>query len=629
MRKVVLALSAVVLLSYSMVYAVDGFASENGGTTGGAGGATVTVTNGADFLTYVEEEDTPYIIQISGTVELSEADGGRVRIQSNKTIKGIGDNPTIIGSLGFKNKCRNVIIEGLTVTCPDGYTSEEDGISVKDDIENVFITKCTLFDCYDGCIDVARRSDWVTISWCRFYFNGNNGNNNRVSLIGNSDGASDDLGHLHVTLHHNWYDKDCMQRIPSVRYGRVHIYNNYYDCQNEEMIYCVWSRIQAECLIENNYFKEVNNPYVNNRDGAPVEEWGKIGASGNIIDNCTGDVHDGTDVVFDPPYDYSLDDANFVPAIVKYSAGADGKEGTPPHWYFGQYGDFDMSGFVDIVDFASFATYWLGTENIENADYDESGRVDLGEFAMFSGNYMYVAPDTTAPEVPADLWALGQDGQISLDWSENNTEADFAGYNLYRSTSPSSGFVKVNGMLLQNSKFNDIAVTNGTMYFYEVKSLDTSGNESVGSILACAVPGTTNLLIQEEALGFCMSGDIQTIETKNSGFTGLAYANTYNETGMGVDYSVNITTAGTYTLTFRYAGTTNRTANLIVNGVTEVTGIPFVSTGAWTSWATETVMVDLSAGVKSIRLEATTGDGLSNIDYMQIEGAGPEATVCP
>ena len=631
MKKVMaFVLCAVFMSCVSITYAVDGFAAYNGGTTGGEGGAVVTVTNGADFLTYVEEEDTPYIIQISGTVELSDADGGRVRIQSNKTIRGIGDTPTIIGSLGFKNKCRNIIIEGLTVTCPDGYTSEEDGISVKDDIENVFITKCTLYDCYDGCIDVARRSDWVTISWCRFYFNGNNGNNNRVSLIGNSDSATDDDDKLHVTLHHNWYDKDCIQRIPSVRFGSAHIYNNYYDCQSDEQIYCIWSRLHAECLIQNNYFKEVKDPYVTDRDNKYTEEeMGKIEASGNIIDNCTGFVHPGTDDVFDPPYEYTLDDASFVPAIVKYSAGADGKDGTPPHWFFGYYGDFDISGQVDIVDLSSFVSYWLATEDIENADFDESGIVDLGEYALFAQNYLYIPADTTAPVAPVDIWALGQDGQVAIDWADNNVEDDFAGYNLYRSSEPSSGYVKVNGQLLQNSHFTDVSANNGTMYFYKATALDTTGNESTDSILACALPGTNNLLIQEEALGFCISSDIEAIETKNSGYTGLAYANTENAIGMGVDYSVNVTAAGTYTLTFRYAGTTNRTANLIVNSVTEVTGIPFTSTGAWTSWTTDTVMVDLTAGPASIRLEATTGDGLSNIDYLQIEGPGIEAALCP
>ena len=73
----------VVLVFAASVHAVDGFATQNGGTTGGQGGLTVTVDNGADFLEYVETEDTPYIIQIQGTIYLADADSGRVRIQSN------------------------------------------------------------------------------------------------------------------------------------------------------------------------------------------------------------------------------------------------------------------------------------------------------------------------------------------------------------------------------------------------------------------------------------------------------------------------------------------------------------------------------------------------------------------
>jgi pectate lyase len=151
----------------SYAASADGFGQY---TTGGAGGETVTPKTVAEFQTYVETVGTPLIIQVQGTLELSGADNGRVRIQSNKTIRGIGDNPTIIGSLGFKNDCSNVIIERLTITCPKDYTSEEDAISVKERITNVIITQCTLYDSWDGCLDIARKSDWVTVSWCKFYF---------------------------------------------------------------------------------------------------------------------------------------------------------------------------------------------------------------------------------------------------------------------------------------------------------------------------------------------------------------------------------------------------------------------------------------------------------------------------
>ncbi|UCC98710.1 MAG: hypothetical protein JSW66_02200 [Phycisphaerales bacterium] len=59
---------------------------------------------------------------------------------------------------------------------------------------------------------------------CKFYFTASDSDQSRVSLIGSSDSAADDLGKLHITFHHNWFGTSCGQRIPSVRYGRVHLY---------------------------------------------------------------------------------------------------------------------------------------------------------------------------------------------------------------------------------------------------------------------------------------------------------------------------------------------------------------------------------------------------------------------
>ena len=61
-----------------------GFASLNGGTTGGAGGTSVTVVNLYQFKKYVGNA-TPCTIYVKGTLE--GAGGGElVEIGSNKTI---------------------------------------------------------------------------------------------------------------------------------------------------------------------------------------------------------------------------------------------------------------------------------------------------------------------------------------------------------------------------------------------------------------------------------------------------------------------------------------------------------------------------------------------------------------
>ncbi len=304
------------------VFAADGFAE---GVTGGAGGATVTATNATQFKSYVESYST-YIVEVSGTINLGSV-GGAVEIRSNKTIRGINSSSTIIGRLRFQDDASNIIIERLNITNPyagDAY----DGISVKDRITNVFITHCTVYDCGDGCIDITEASDYVTISWCKFYYENPPAPDHRfVNLIGAGDTAYGDRGKLHVTFHHNWWSTLCHERMPRVRFGRVHIYNNYYDCPGN--MYCASSGVEAECLIENNYFNRVDDPYYINITIPPD---GKIRASGNTFVNCTGIIYPGEDDVFTPPYSYSLDDAIIVPSIVQLGAGADGSDipPTPP-----------------------------------------------------------------------------------------------------------------------------------------------------------------------------------------------------------------------------------------------------------------------------------------------------------
>jgi len=71
---------------------------------------------------------------------------------------------------------------------------------------------------YDGLLDIKSGSDYVTVSYTRFY------NHHKAMLIGATD--SND-GSYRITFHHNqiqWVN----QRMPRVRNGQVHILNNVY-----------------------------------------------------------------------------------------------------------------------------------------------------------------------------------------------------------------------------------------------------------------------------------------------------------------------------------------------------------------------------------------------------------------
>ncbi|MBS1841096.1 MAG: choice-of-anchor D domain-containing protein [Acidobacteria bacterium] len=73
---------------------------------------------------------------------------------------------------------------------------------------------------------------------------------------------------------------------------------------------------------------------------------------------------------------------------------------------------------------------------------------------------------------------------VSLTWSESGSS--ISGYNVYRSTTSGSGYVKVNGSLWPSMNYTDSAVQNGTTYFYVTTAVDGSGNESAFSNEASA-----------------------------------------------------------------------------------------------------------------------------------------------
>jgi len=102
---------------------------------------------------------------------------------------------------------------------------------------------------HDGQLDITNESDLVTVSWNRFV------NHDKVMLIGSSDTATADRGKLRVTIHHNMFD-NLGQRTPRVRFGQVHVYNNYYKIVNNPIYVYNWGvGIESMIYAENNYFQ--------------------------------------------------------------------------------------------------------------------------------------------------------------------------------------------------------------------------------------------------------------------------------------------------------------------------------------------------------------------------------------
>lgn len=296
------------------------------GVTGGGDTEPVVVTN-LDEFTEAVTGNIPRVVVVSGTIV---GGGYGIKIGSNKTIVGADKNATIQGGLAIHNQS-NVIVANLNLKGVWPVNGADDCMEVKNS-HHLWFTHLNVWNSWDGNMDITMGSDYVTVSWCKFWYtdDANDGEDpeqdHRLSnLVGSGTGHDDtDMGKLRVTYHHNWFADNLDQRMPRVMYGRVHVYNNYYTCQGNS--YCIGADCYASLLIENNYFYKVKNPHqFSYGNGFPAS----IVARGNKYDGTSGTKATGqlSEDSFARPfettiYDYYLSEAADVPELVQAYAGA-------------------------------------------------------------------------------------------------------------------------------------------------------------------------------------------------------------------------------------------------------------------------------------------------------------------
>ncbi|WP_440104301.1 pectate lyase family protein [Streptosporangium sp. H16] len=291
-----------------------GFATVNAlgqnGTTGGAGGRTVTVTDADAFLEYIDSKET-LVIQVAGTIEISSKQG----VRPNKTIIGVGTSGHITGGGLDFYRSYNVIVRNIRFT-----EAEDDAINVGQQSHHIWIDHNTFSGAVDGSIDVVRGADYVTVSWNHF------DHADKSMLISHSDGAAGtDIGHLKVTIHHNFFDNS-RQRHPRIRFGEpVHVFNNYF-LGNE--LYGVASTENAGVVVEGNYFQDVPHPLFS-ASGYADSGPGRAVQRDNVYVNSGTPETSGTVVEPRTFYAYTLDAPAGVPSAVRAGAGVGTQWGTP------------------------------------------------------------------------------------------------------------------------------------------------------------------------------------------------------------------------------------------------------------------------------------------------------------
>ncbi|TCC06018.1 PQQ-dependent sugar dehydrogenase [Kribbella soli] len=117
------------------------------------------------------------------------------------------------------------------------------------------------------------------------------------------------------------------------------------------------------------------------------------------------------------------------------------------------------------------------------------------------------------------------------------------------------------------------------------------------------------------------------VESNHTGYTGTGFVNYDNLVGSYVEWTVTAP-AGPADVTLRYANGTaaTRPMDFTVNGQPGAVGITFPGTGAWTTWQTKTVRLQLVAGTNKIRARATSADGGPNADKLTVTPTTDDTT---
>ncbi|MBN2610424.1 MAG: carbohydrate-binding protein [Bacteroidales bacterium] len=297
----------------------DGYAT----TTGGQGGSSTTVSSLSALQSWAagrEGNTSPAILYISGKISASSTTVVTVKHGANVSILGLGSTAEL-QNIGLNIwDYENVIVRNIKI---HEVFYPDDALTI-DACNHVWVDHMELHskigsgigvDTYDGLLDIKRGSKYVTISWCHLH------DHMKTMLIGHTDNTSSQSvdGAMRITLHHNYY-QNTDGRNPSVRFGAVHMFNNYF---NNISDYGLAARVGAHVLVENCHYNNVELSM--STDKFPVSGLpnGYICQSGNMFTGNTGaPVISQSDCGWwNLPYAYTLDPVSTVASNVPANVG--------------------------------------------------------------------------------------------------------------------------------------------------------------------------------------------------------------------------------------------------------------------------------------------------------------------
>jgi endoglucanase len=114
------------------------------------------------------------------------------------------------------------------------------------------------------------------------------------------------------------------------------------------------------------------------------------------------------------------------------------------------------------------------------------------------------------------------------------------------------------------------------------------------------------------------------VDTNWQPWTGTGVVGFFDQVGDRIVWPLQVATAGSYDVRFRYAkGTSGSATRRLERNTTTLTNLTFAGTGAWSSYQTLTTRISLPAGRSDLGLAFRSGQtGLLNVDHVDVAPAG-------
>lgn len=251
-----------------------GWATVSATPTGGEDQNSVTVSTLSELQSAMSGT-AKKTIYIKGEIKFS----GSVAFQKvkNKTIYGLEGsaltNLTHTSSVSntgimYLKQCDNIIMRNVTFKSAGAYDIDGNDNLTVDNCTNVWIDHCDFQDGVDGNFDCKSGSNNIAVTWCRFRYliapwkggSGGSDDHRNCCLWGSSDkNVSTDGGKLNTTFANCWWDEGCHERMPRVRFGKVHVVNCLFSCKNNN--YCVGAGYRSNVYVEKCAFVNVKKPW--------------------------------------------------------------------------------------------------------------------------------------------------------------------------------------------------------------------------------------------------------------------------------------------------------------------------------------------------------------------------------